>query len=68
MADVQIIHPALGPDQITTVAEESLPHHYRAGWRLLTEDETPAPVVDEPPAPMTRAQARASKKTEGTQP
>ncbi len=64
MADVQIIHPGLGPEQIATVSEESLPHHYRAGWRLLAEGETPPTADEETPAPMSKAEAAktASKK------
>lgn len=64
MADVQIIHPDLGPDQIVTVPEESLPHHYRAGWRLLADDERPPAAAEQPePPPMTRAQAARTAKT-----
>lgn len=61
MADVRIIHPNLGPEQIVTVAEESLPHHYRAGWRLLADDEAPQAAPVEGPPPMTRAQAKAAR-------
>lgn len=59
---VKIIHPeTLG---VAEVPAESLAHHYRAGWRRLTEAEEaeldqPAP---EEPAPMTRAQAAKAAK------
>lgn len=54
--DVKIIHPQT--QGIAEVPEESLPHHYRAGWRLLTEGEEAALAAPAPePKPMTRAQA-----------
>ena len=64
MGNVKIIHPSDG--SVADVAEESLPHHYRAGWRLLTDEEEAARDDAVPsPKPMTRAQAaRAAKTTE----
>jgi len=35
MSDVTIYHPGLGVQE--TVPEESLPHHRRAGWLLLSD-------------------------------
>jgi hypothetical protein len=67
MPDVKIIHPLTG--SVAEVDEVSLPHHYRAGWRLLTDDEIAARGQKAPggltaePKPMTRAQAaRAAKQ------
>ena len=37
MSDVTIYHPGTGARE--TVPEESLPHHRRSGWRLLSEHE-----------------------------
>ena len=37
MSDVTIYHP--GTDARASVPEESLPHHRRAGWLLLSEHE-----------------------------
>ena len=37
MSDVTIYHPGTG--QRASVPEESLPHHRRAGWLLLSEHE-----------------------------
>ena len=37
MSDVTIYHPGTG--QRTSVPEESVPHHRRAGWVLLSEHE-----------------------------
>lgn len=63
MADVQLIHPGLGPEQIITVPEEAQSHYYRSGWRLLADDEVLPEAAAEPvPEPMTRAQARAAAK------
>lgn len=66
MADVKIIHPETMA--VVAVPQESLAHHYRAGWWLLTADEeagaaTPAPE----PKPMTRAQAARAAKTAGNE-
>ena len=61
MANVKIIHPET--QGIAEVPAESLIHHYRAGWRLLTEAEEAeeaAPVPE--PKPMTRAQAAKAAK------
>lgn len=59
---VKIIHPETGG--IADVPESSLPHHYRAGWRPLADDEVPQPEPEPEPEPVTRAQAaKAAKKT-----
>jgi len=58
---VKIIHPSDG--SVADVAEVSLPHHYRAGWRLLTDDEAAAADKPEPePKPMSRTQAAKAAK------
>ncbi len=55
-AHVKIIHPSDG--SVAEVPAESLPHHYRAGWRLLTDDEQAAQDTPGPePEPITKAQA-----------
>jgi hypothetical protein len=62
MEPVKIINPADGT--VTEVPAESLPHHYRAGWRLLSDDEEKTadkPVPD--PKPMTKAQAAKAAKS-----
>ena len=62
MANVRIIHPSNG--SVAEVPEESMPHHYSAGWRLLTDDEAAARDKPEPaPKPMTRAQAAKAAKS-----
>jgi hypothetical protein len=63
---VKIIHPSDG--SVAEVAAESMAHHYRAGWRLLTDEEEKALAA--PPAepkPMTRAQAARAAKTAGNE-
>ncbi len=62
MADVQIIHPQLGPDHIATVPESSLPGAFAAGWRELADDEQPPAPEAAPPEPMTKAQAAKAAK------
>jgi hypothetical protein len=45
------------------VPASSLPHHFRAGWRPLVEDDPPpddAPPPD--PEPVPRSQARKAAK------
>lgn len=37
MSDVVIYHPGTGLRE--SVPEESVPHHRRSGWRLLSEHE-----------------------------
>jgi hypothetical protein len=65
---VKIIHPSDG--SVAEVPSESLIHHYRAGWRPLSDEEdaarTEAAVraaagVPEP-KPMTKAQAAKAAK------
>ena len=65
MATVKIVHPDLGEGSITEVDETAMPHYYRSGWRLLTDDEVKAQDAPEPePRPMTKAQAaKAAAKT-----
>jgi hypothetical protein len=58
---VKIINPADG--SVAEVAQESMAHHYRAGWRLLTDDEIAAADKSAPePKPMTKAQAAKAAK------
>jgi hypothetical protein len=53
---VKIIHPET--QGVAEVHQGALPHHYAAGWRLLTEDEEAAQDAPEPdPDPVTREQA-----------
>ena len=54
---VTIIHPETGGTG--QVHRLSLPQHYAAGWRLLTDGEDPGPEPAPAPPPVTRAQARA---------
>ena len=54
---VTIIHPETGGTG--EVHRASLPQHYAAGWRLLTDEEAAPPAPEPEPAPVTRAQARA---------
>lgn len=64
MASVKIIHPELGEGSVTEVDESAMPHYYRSGWRLLTDDEDQAPAPEPDPKPMTKAQAaKAAAKT-----
>jgi hypothetical protein len=56
MSDVVIYHP--GTDARETVPEESLPHHRRAGWRLLSEHQEEEAAREKREA----AEAKASKK------
>lgn len=62
MEFVKIIHPNLGPEQITDVPDTSLREWYAAGWHLLAEDEAPQPEPEPEPPPMTRAQAAKAAK------
>lgn len=58
---VKIIHPET--QGIAEVPPESMPHHYRAGWRLLShEEEKPAAATEPEPKPMTKAQAAKAAK------
>jgi hypothetical protein len=57
---VTIIHPETGGTG--AVHRSSLHQHYAAGWRLLGEDEVPAPAPVPEPASMTRAQAAKAAK------
>lgn len=60
---VTIIHPDTGGT--AEVHRGSLPHHYRSGWRLLTEDEEAALAAEQEtpdPEPVTRAQAAKTAK------
>jgi hypothetical protein len=58
---VKIINPVDG--SVAEVPQISMPHHYRAGWRLLTDDEIAAADQPEPdPKPMTKAQAAKAAK------
>jgi len=59
---VQIIHPGLGPDSVSTVPRDSLPQHYRAGWRLLAEDDVPKAKPEPEPEPVTKEQAAKASK------
>ena len=68
MANVKIVHPELGPDSAHEVPGESLPHHYRAGWRLLTDEEATAADAPAPePKPMTKAQAAKAARNAGNE-
>jgi hypothetical protein len=66
---VKIIHPLT--ESVAEVPAESLPHHYRAGWRLLSDEEDAArseaavrAMAGLPePKPMTRAQAAKAAKS-----
>jgi hypothetical protein len=59
---VKIINPADG--SVAEVPEVSMPHHYRAGWRLLTDEDEVAKAAPAPdPKPMTRAQAAKAAKS-----
>jgi len=61
MPDVTIIHPETLA--VVDVPQESLAHHYRAGWRLLTEEEKQEAAAPPPePKPMSRAQAAKAAK------
>lgn len=60
---VTIIHPETGGT--SEVHCGSLPHHYRGGWRLLTEDEQAARAEEQQkpdPEPVTRAEAARTAK------
>ena len=57
---VSIIHPGTGGT--AEVHRDSLPHHYASGWRLLAEDEQPAPEQQPDPEPVTRAEAARAAK------
>ena len=60
---VTIIHPET--EGTAVVHRGSLPHHYRSGWRLLTEDEQAALSAgqeDPAPEPVTRAEAAKTAK------
>jgi hypothetical protein len=61
---VTIIHPETGGT--AEVHRDSLTAHYASGWRLLADDEIPAPEPQPEPPPMTKAQAKraASAETE----
>jgi hypothetical protein len=64
---VQIVYPATGATG--EVHRLSLPQHYAAGWRLLTDDEAPQPEPELEPEPMTRAQAaKAAKQAASAEP
>ena len=57
---VNIIHPPTG--NIAEVPQSALPVYYRAGWTLLTADNAPpADAEPEAPAPMTAAEAAATR-------
>jgi hypothetical protein len=63
---VKIIHPLTLA--VAEVPPESLPHHYRAGWRLLSDDEKAAHDAPDPePKPMTRAQAAKAARNAGSE-
>lgn len=57
---VTIIHPETGGTG--QVHRASLPQHYASGWRLLGDDEVPAPEPATEPPPLTRAQAARAEK------
>jgi len=60
---VTIIHPET--EGTAVVHRGSLPHHYRGGWRLLTDEEEAARAAgqEEPePEPVTRAEAAKTAK------
>jgi hypothetical protein len=62
---VTIVHPGTGGT--ARVHRLSLPQHYMAGWRLMTEDEAAEPEPAPDPPPMSRAQAaKAAKQAAGT--
>ena len=68
MDTVKIIHPET--QAVVDVPAESLPHHYRSGWRLLTDDEAAArePGREPDPKPMTKAQAaKAARANAGSE-
>jgi hypothetical protein len=64
-ASVKIIHPSDG--SVAEVPSESLPHHYRAGWRLLSDEENTAReneaarAAAAPPKMTKAAAAKAAK-------
>jgi len=62
---VTIIHPETGGTG--RVHRASLSQHYAGGWRLLGEDEVPAPEPVPEPPPVTRAQAKAAKAAEAAE-
>lgn len=60
---VTIIHPET--QGTAEVHRGSLPHHYRSGWRLLTDDEQAARTQEQEvpdPEPVTRAEAAKTAK------
>ena len=64
---VQIIHPGTGGTG--EVHRQSLPQHYAAGWRLLTDDDIPPAEPAAEPEPMTKAQAaKAAKQAASAEP
>ena len=54
---VDIFHPSTGLDG--NVPQDSLREWYRAGWRLLVDDDRPAAAKSEDPPPVTRKEAAA---------
>ena len=61
---VTIIHPETGGTG--EVHRDSLPAHYASGWRILADDERPAPEPPQEPPPMTRTQAGEAAAETGT--
>jgi len=59
----RIIHPGLGPESASEVAESSLPQYYRGGWRLLTEGDLPPEEPDADPEPVTLADVAGNAQT-----
>lgn len=51
------------PDLEAVVPASSLPHHVRAGWRVL--DESPEPAAEEPPKPARRRNKTAVQEGQG---
>lgn len=59
MDAVTMRHPALPESQTIEVAEQSVPHHKQAGWKVVDND--PAPAEETKPT----AKKAAQKGSEG---